>query len=113
MTQIKDKDFITFPEYKLFCYSKMKKPLKKECIGQFIETSNLNNPFDNENNLFSIEDIEEFKKYLFSNGSLNLQKVKEISLKLGFDETELLPIFEIKQKSSLSEDEFKDFVKNI
>jgi hypothetical protein len=113
MTQIEDKDFITYPEYKLFCYSKMKKPLKKESIGQFIETSNLNSLFDNENNLFSIDDIGEFKKYLFSDGNLNLQKVTKMSLKLGFDETELLPIFEIKQGIPLSEDEFKDFVKNI
>ena len=110
---MEEKEFIPYPEYKLFCYSKKKKPLDKKTVGVFVETSKLKDLFASENSLFTQEDLGSFKEFLFTNGELDIQKVKELSFKMGYEDLNLESIYDANNGNSMDQIEFETFVKNL
>ena len=108
-----DRSFLTYAEYKLFCHKNNKKPLNKNKTGIFINKSDLNYLFDDKNSNFDNNDIRDFAEMLFIDGKLSLEKIKEISVKIGFDETKLLSIFNNYENFTIDEEQFKKFLNNI
>ena len=110
MLPIKEKNFLTYLEYKLFCYLNNKKPLSKDETGCFIKKDTLDGLWKTENSFFSDNDIKEFINVLCKDKKLSFEKIREMSIKIGFDESELLPLFNIIGNMSVEEDQFKDFL---